>query len=240
MERYLSQLIEDLKNAAKRKRPPKMELDPELEVVRGAEEYLYGTPYKLSTLLGIDKNAFPPQEKFNDKQLYLLATEIENLWAAFNFYPVFPNDLPAIYRYKLLISKWDEPVQYVSAGNIHIEFCDYETENCPFPEKYCMCKDFGDDLNSDFENNATSHDNEIEIVILDKELAEIYKKKPSEYIIEKKTEKYVNYLIDDLNKATAEILNKVTFPDNVDIRSEIDLRELVNKDCNYPVCFSIM
>ncbi len=229
MDRYFNQLIEDLKNAAKRKRPPKMELDPELEVVRGAEEYLYGTPYMLGVLLGISKNTFPPPEKLNENQLEQLATEIEYLWAEFNFHPVFPDDLPAIFRYKLLLSKWDEPVQYVSAGNIHVEFCDYDTENCPFPKKYCMCKDFEDEIDNDHDSYLDTN-NKFEISILDKELAEISEKDSSKYIIEEKLEKYVNYLIGDLNKATEKILNKPSFPDNINIRSTIDINELINNE----------
>lgn len=225
MDRYIHQLVEDIKMAAKRKRPPKMELDPELEVVRGAEEYLYGTAYKLSTLLGLNKNAFPPTEKLNDKQLDQLATEIEYLWSGFNFYPVFPDDLPAIYRYKLLLSKWDTEVQYISTGNIHIEFCDYDTENCPFPKEYCTCLDFEED-----DDAYLASDNEFEISLLDKELNGILKKDPLEYVCEKKLEKYVNYLITDLNKAKEKILNKPSFPDNIDIRSVIDFTDLVNNE----------
>ena len=225
MERYINQLVEDIRKAAKQKRPPKMQLDPELEVVRGAEEYLYGTPYKLSSLLGLNKNAFPPVEKSNTEQLKKLVIEIENLWAEFNFYADFPDGLPADYRYKLLLGKWDTEVQYVSIGNIHMEFCDYDTENCPFPKKYCTCLDFDDD-----EIYMTSSDNEAEISILDKELSVILEKEPLEYVCEKKLEKYVNYLIGDLNKATEKILNKPSFPDNINIRSTIDINELINNE----------
>ncbi len=142
MEQYIKQLINDLRDAAQRTRPMKMELAPDLEVVRGAEEYLYGTQHKLGSLFGIEKTAFPPLTKLNNNQLEQLVPEIERLWAKFNFYPVFPDNLPAIYRYKLLIDKWDEPMQYVTSGSMYIEFCEYETENCPFPKEYCMCTDF--------------------------------------------------------------------------------------------------
>ena len=67
MQRYTEQLIEDIREAKKRPRPPKMELPPELELMRGAEEYLHGELHKMGDLFGLKKEQFPPPGKLSKK-----------------------------------------------------------------------------------------------------------------------------------------------------------------------------
>ena len=33
----------------------------------------------------------------------------------------------------------------MSSGTMHIEFCHYDENNCPWGYEYCSCKDFEDD-----------------------------------------------------------------------------------------------
>jgi hypothetical protein len=68
----------------------------------------------------------------------MMVDEIQKLWAAYNFYAVLPDKLPARIAYKLLVDYFDEPVAWMSSGMTSIEFCDNEPENCPFGE-YCDC-----------------------------------------------------------------------------------------------------
>lgn len=43
-----------------------MELPPELEFVRGVEEYLHGEFYEMRKLFGLEKIQFPPLEKLSE------------------------------------------------------------------------------------------------------------------------------------------------------------------------------
>lgn len=93
----------------------------------------------------IGKMNFPPVIRLSIEQAEILAEAIFNLWEAFNFFPVFPKDLTI--QYTLLAQNFSEPVVWVSQRNTHIELCEYDTDNCPFTNQFCMCKDL--DLDND-------------------------------------------------------------------------------------------
>ena len=142
MQRYIEQLIEDIEEAKNRPRPPKMLLPPELEFVRGAEEYLHGEQYEMGKLFGLEIKQFPPEDKLSEEEIQALTDKITELWQVFNFIPVFPEGLPVKYKYKLLVDYLEYKTTYISEGNNHFEFCTYDPESCPFPEEFCTCKDF--------------------------------------------------------------------------------------------------
>ncbi len=161
MQRYIDQLIGDMQEAKNRPRPQKMSLPPELEFVRGAEEYLYGELYEMGNLFGLKKMQFPPVEKLNPEQIKKLVLEFEQLWQAFNFYPDFPDGLPETIKYKILVDYLEHKTTYVTQGNNHFEFCTYDPDSCPFPEEFCTCKDFeieDDDIDM---SNFTSSDKDL-------------------------------------------------------------------------------
>ena len=152
MQKYVNQLIGDLREAKKRPRPPKMSLPPELEFVRGAEEYLHGERYKMSQLFGLEKIQFPPKDKLTDEEMQALVDEIVALWLSFNFQPDFPEGLPLEYQYKILVDELDKETSHTTQGNLHIGFCTYDPDSCPFPGDFCTCKDFEDDEIEDMDS----------------------------------------------------------------------------------------
>ena len=144
MQNYLAHLISDMRQAATRvpqSRIPEGEFDPDymLELEESAAKPMY-------QWFGLEKIAFPPSEKLSEKQLETMADEFEQLWAAYSFYPDFPDGLPANRRYELMHEYLDHPTQHWPGGwQHHFEFCDYEPENCPFGSEFCKCKDFDND-----------------------------------------------------------------------------------------------
>jgi hypothetical protein len=144
MQHYLTHLISDMHQAAgqvPQSRIPEGEFDPDymLELEESAEK-------TMSRWFGIETETFPPSEKLTGEQLELMAAEFEKLWAAFSFFPDFPEGLPAKRRYELMREYLDHPCQHWPGGwQHHFEFCDYEPENCPFGSEFCRCKDFEDD-----------------------------------------------------------------------------------------------
>ncbi|KPK87348.1 MAG: hypothetical protein AMS27_02605 [Bacteroides sp. SM23_62_1] len=144
MERYIEQLIEDLRKARNYDDPPEIMEDfliSQVEKVEDhladVEEYLNGSRQPLSQILGVETERLPSPERLSDDQAALLAIEMEKLWKHFRFYPSYPaDDLPGKVRYRLLRDNWDIDQVCLSTGAIGVEFCDYDDENCPLPE-YC-------------------------------------------------------------------------------------------------------
>ncbi|MDA3894057.1 MAG: hypothetical protein PF517_20555 [Salinivirgaceae bacterium] len=149
MQNYINQLVSDLQNAQHHARPAKMELPPELEFVRGAEEYLHGELYPMGKLFGLENMQFPPADRLNAAQLELVVNEFKALWEAFNLYPDFPEGLPNAIQYKLMVEYLNYETSYVTDGANHIEFCSYMPDECPFPLEFCQCKNLNDDTDYD-------------------------------------------------------------------------------------------
>ena len=147
MDQYIDQLIEDMHAAAREVAPPgelwdtvDMEDEGEVEDMAFAEEYIYGTPQPLSSIVGIEIHKFPPLHRLTDAQATKLYGEMERLLKAYHFVPDFPEGLPDTLKYQLLRECWDDDQVAIGAGEVHMEFCEYEPETCPFPEQYCECK----------------------------------------------------------------------------------------------------
>jgi hypothetical protein len=144
MQNYLTHLISDMHQAALRvpkSRIPKGEFDSDymMELEESAEKPMF-------EWFGLSKDEFPPSDKLTEEQLELMASEFEQLWAAYSFEPDFPEGLPAKRRYELMRDYLDHTCQHWPGGWVHhFEFCDYEPENCPFGAEFCRCKDFNDD-----------------------------------------------------------------------------------------------
>lgn len=151
MKKYVEQLIQDIENA-KLNKPDKPEvalLKPDHPALEYGLDHIAEwecAPYQpMHELLGLEPAYFPPEEKLNDEMITALVSKLLDLWEVFNFYPDFPENLPDRIRYKFLVQHLEEDVQYVSEGMIHIEFCDYEPEKCPFGQEYCHCRGLRDD-----------------------------------------------------------------------------------------------
>jgi hypothetical protein len=225
MQKYIDYLIEDIQKASKNiPTAPYLDLDDEMEDLRGVIEYESTTEKPMQEWFKLSKENFPPVEKLDQKQIEQLLKEILRLWNAFNFDPVLPKNLPADIAYKLLVDYFDKPVVWVSEGTIMIEFCDYDSENCPFPQEYCMCTDLNDDT-----RYVGLYDNSLEINELMQEIEDFSEDKTLIHKVSKKIQKYINQLIDDLDKKTKEALDRPSIPDNIEIRSAKDMKDLVEK-----------
>lgn len=143
MNHYLAQLSADMHLAATRvpkSKIPEGEFDPDymMELEESPER-------PMSYWFGLEKVQFPASDRLTAEQLELMATEFEQLWAAYSFVPDFPDGLPAKRRYQLMRDYLDYPSQYYFGyGTFHFDFCHYEPENCPFGIEFCKCKDFDD------------------------------------------------------------------------------------------------
>lgn len=222
MHNYLAHLIADLRQAAKNlPTKPYYEIPPEAEDIEYVIEWENAEPKPMHEWFGITKENFPPPEKLTDEQLELMVGEILKLWEAYNFEADLPENLPAKIAYKVLVDYFDKPVTWISQGTSHIEFCDYEPENCPFPEEFCKCTDFDDDFDMSTENAG-------EIAILNREIEDIEIKDEDEFLPIKKMKRYIEQLINDMASIADEIRQEVRIPGSPEMRGAEDTRQLID------------
>lgn len=161
MEQYLNQLLEDLKNAQKNL-PTKVDytlLYPDHpannQSYNGVMDYMIewenAPEWKMDDLFEVKGAAFPPVEQLSEVQAKKLINGILELWGCFNICAdILNEDIPVQIIYKVLVNYWKtETVQYMSEGTLHLEFCDYDENNCPWGYEYCTCKNIEVE---DFEN----------------------------------------------------------------------------------------
>jgi hypothetical protein len=91
---------------------------------------------------GLQSLQFPPVEHFTEEELAALVLKLMRLWAVYNFTAVFPDALSNEWRYKTLLKRMLKSANFINYGHIGIEFCYYNPKDCPFPLKYCGCRDF--------------------------------------------------------------------------------------------------
>ncbi len=148
MERYIEQLIGDIHKARNQIKAPSpewnyvdFENEGEIEDMSFAEEFIYGKKETLSHITGIAKEMLPPPERLTAHQQERLVPEIEALLLHHNFVAEFPPSLPRKNKYPFLWNIWSQSYVEVSFGRNHIEFCDYDLDNCPFPDHCTVCKE---------------------------------------------------------------------------------------------------
>jgi len=227
MHNYLTHLIADLRQAAKDLPvKPYYDIPPEAEGIEYVVEWENAKAKPMQEWFGIDKKNFPPPEKLTGDELKMMVDEILKLWEAYNFYADLPEDLPAEIAYKVLVDFFEKPVAWVSEGSSHIEFCEYEPENCPFPPEYCWCKNF--EARESQAGSLPRTENAGEIAILSKEIADIEDSRKEAFSpVYYKMERYVEQLINDLHTAAAKFLQRQIIPETTEDRGLEDTRQLI-------------
>lgn len=151
MDRYIHQLIGDLKEAIELLSDSEIlfindefeneEEDDELSLAF-IEHNLLANQTELGKIVGMDQVLLPPVEKLSKPQAATLFPYIENLLSGYGFELDFPNGVPQELKYELVRQAWTEKFGAVNAGVQMIEFCDYDSDYCPFGSELCQCKEF--------------------------------------------------------------------------------------------------
>lgn len=144
MKHYLEQLIEDLHQITRNVELASCEeTDAEDEMdFSQVDKFERNEVTPVSLITGIEQAQLPPVEMLNEEQQALLSTELEEMLHCFHFKLDFPRNYPMHLRYPFILKFWGEEHVSVSDGTIHIDFCDYEEENCPFPGYCSICSDY--------------------------------------------------------------------------------------------------
>ena len=171
MQRYIKQLVEDIRMATHNLKPPHelweiSKADPtdelELEDMSHIEQYLFGEKQPIAQITTIAQEQLPPPDKLQKGQKTQLASELEKLLQYFHFYLDFPEDYPTHLRYSFIYNFWTEKHVPLSFGRNHIEFCNYEEKDCPFAGYCTACADFSTQIkpDDDQQNNPDYDPNE--------------------------------------------------------------------------------
>ncbi len=152
MKRYIQQLIDDLEEAAQNPpAAPFIETPPHLENLQFAAE-LALVPFKpIAEWTGIDEKVFPEMYLLSGDDAVRVNQAILNLLESIGVEIVdIPDDFPPELLYDILISNWDEPVQYLASSGYDLELCTGDPETCPYGE-LCSCS-AGEDQPDDEEH----------------------------------------------------------------------------------------
>lgn len=143
MERYITQLIEDLQAKYKpdsKAKPFSWEEDDDSDALFGeVERYLSGGhEQRIGDVLDLIPEQFPPVDQLSAEHLSHLVPAYQHLLFTWNICTDIPENLPLPAAYPLLVSTLDQEVYLAEDGFVTIEFCNYDSQTCPFAE-VCRC-----------------------------------------------------------------------------------------------------
>ncbi len=162
MDRYLTQLIEDLENAAANPPTPAyIEPPPHLEELPDVAE-LALVPFKpISEWTGIEAVNFPLMPNLTVNQMEMVNEAIFKVFESLQIELIdIPDEIPSEWLYDVLTTNWDELVQYLPSSGFDLELCTGDPMTCPYGE-YCDCgeePDFSDDEDLPLDNTEPDND----------------------------------------------------------------------------------
>lgn len=140
MQRYVAQLIEDLKEAAL-----KSPVSQQFSYASGNNNGFIAIE-SLEKLFDFPLEKLPDPELLNSQQLQTLSDTILDLLTAYNLYTILPNDLPPAEKYQLLRNTWrQEGMKYSPYAFHKIDFCRQTPHQCLFKE-HCFCRETEEDV----------------------------------------------------------------------------------------------
>lgn len=146
MERYIQQLLSDLKRAREYVPEPWWffvdDFDEEEEdSIPWMEEESQAPRQSLEALTNIKQYQLPPADRLNEKQIQQLLYALKELLSAFNCHVVFQQrDIPARMQYHAIRSRFQQEVPQLHNRDYFFSFCDADQDrrSCQLG-KYCEC-----------------------------------------------------------------------------------------------------
>nr|WP_319401921.1 hypothetical protein [uncultured Carboxylicivirga sp.] len=145
MNYYIDQLLELIHAATNTDSSISNDMDEDNYINEFADQYIHGTPIKISEKTGLEKFQFPPIGKLTTEQISILLPEIEDLLLSYNWEFIFPEGVTDEIKYNFIIEKWDTKHIYCNQGIVQIETCKFDDKKCPFPGHCSICNKFTDD-----------------------------------------------------------------------------------------------
>jgi len=146
MEKYITQLLEEMRSAHRVQNQGTAEFDLESHFA-DIDRYTSGDADQvIGNILGISPEQFPPAGQLSRDQQDKVVHAFKALLQSWNLCAEFPENLPLIKQYQLLVTTLNMETTIMNYGMVHLEFCDYDPQSCPFGQGFCSCKDFVEEL----------------------------------------------------------------------------------------------
>lgn len=201
MKKYLKYLLADIETAKKNKPPTPKQSENIPEMFSGPEEFINSPLQNMCEWFGLDARAFPPAERWDEKEMLLIVDAMTKLWAVYNYESVFPEGVGTKLKYELFVKVLTEPVPWFSSGLITIDFCDSDVNSCALGE-FCVCRELVEIM------DELPHKDEIIIAEPNRKVE-----------ISASMQRYYEQLLTDLNEALRNL------PDHDDFDFEDDFDE---------------
>ena len=142
MDRYIDQLIGDLKEVCNRQIPrPIIEIPPEMEDFREVAEFEFAPEKPISDWVGIEVNIFPAVVLLNDEQLERISIAMEKVFEKLQIGLAIPEGIPARLMYDLFVTLWSKPIPFLSGPGFYFDFCSGDCDEPCRIREYCKTKD---------------------------------------------------------------------------------------------------
>ena len=142
MERYLEQLLTDIKDAAENVRWPYVEEEFCIhDWITDEEENNTAPIRKLEEWTGITKDQLPPPELLSDSQVSMLLSALKNMLDAYNWAFVLQNQVPDRIQYATIRDNFSQEAKVKLWNMGFFQLCNPDTEHgkCSLGE-YCQCR----------------------------------------------------------------------------------------------------
>ena len=157
MQKYIEQLLQDIE-AAKRPEATTNSDDPDLlpdfdtvECFLSGEDNLF-----LSQYCGMEPSQFPETGKLTETQQQRIVAALRSMYATYGVCFDLPEKLPTGLQYQFLVKGLEKECFVCDWGMVHIDFCDYDPDHCPFGREYCDCLDIWIEAGEEDRNNPRS------------------------------------------------------------------------------------
>ena len=147
MKKYLTQLLEDIRNAHREPvHPPKRRIKSFENEFEEIDNYTSGRniPPILSVQSGLSRDQFPPASKLTDEEIKSVIDAFGEFLLSYHICVDIPDGVPLDRSYELYISTLDQEAWFFSTGTLHMDFCTGYAPDCELKE-YCPCRDVWED-----------------------------------------------------------------------------------------------
>jgi hypothetical protein len=143
METYVTQLVEDIKNAGRMVPIPlkrKLSFEEEMEAV---EHWACGSerPQSFSRVCNLPFEQFPPVDQLKEEEMRSIIKAIEDMFETWNHQVCLPENIPVAIAYPLVVGLMNEEAWYLPRGAICHDFCTGYSPECELKE-YCSCLEY--------------------------------------------------------------------------------------------------
>jgi hypothetical protein len=90
-------------------------------------------------IMGLNREQFPPADYWTEEEAAQLVIALNDLLGHYHLAADYPPNLPPLMAYSTLVGALELYAPIMPFGEWHLEFCNYNPEECPFGEAYCGC-----------------------------------------------------------------------------------------------------